>query len=136
MVTTRIGQGGEDDERAAHRPIAGAVSAAENPAPTRNSDTPAEAEGRRTLSTAFVRVGPDGRLTVELRNGRVLTLRNVVMRPRDYCGMQVRGAASTGKYCGRYDDVVTARPGGLSAPEVSDFARSNPLSSRNSEERD
>src|SRR5688500_23313 len=45
------------------------VSAAENPAPARRADSPAEADGRRTLSTAFVMVGPDGHLTVELRDG-------------------------------------------------------------------
>ena len=62
---------------AAPAPIPQPVSAAENPLPVRRddspakaADTPAEAEGRRTLSAAFVRVGPDGRLTVERRDGR------------------------------------------------------------------
>ena len=72
----------------------------------------AEAEGRRTLSTAFVRVGPDGHLTVELRDGRVLVLRNVVMRAKDYCGVQVSGGAAGAKYCGGYAEVAAARPGG------------------------
>ena len=96
-----------DQERAALGPIAQPVSAAENPLPVGRADTRAEAEGRRTLSTAFVRVGPDGRLTVELRSGRVLELRNVVMRAKDYCGDQAGG----GRYCGGYADVATARPG-------------------------
>jgi hypothetical protein len=88
------------------------ASAAENPAPAPRADSPAEAEGRRTLSTAFVRVGPDGHLTVELRNGRAIVLRNVVMRPRDYCGVQVLGGSAGTRYCGGYGDVAAARPGG------------------------
>jgi hypothetical protein len=64
------------------------------------------------LSTAFVRVGPDGLLTVELRNGSVLVLRNVVMRPKDYCGEQVAGSTADAKYCGGYAQVAAARPGG------------------------
>jgi hypothetical protein len=87
--------------------------AAEHPAPSPRADSPAEAEGRRTLSTAFVRVGPDGQLTVELRSGRALVLRNVVMRPRDYCGVQVLGGAAGTRYCGGYGDVAAARPGGV-----------------------
>src|SRR4029453_5687101 len=54
-----------DQERAAVGPSPGPVSAAENPLPPASSDSPAEAQGRRTLSTAFVQVGPDGALTVE-----------------------------------------------------------------------
>src|SRR4051794_17113256 len=58
-------------------------TAAQDHAPAPRPDSPAEAEGRRTLSTAFVRMGPDGHLTVELRDGRAMVLRGVVMRPRD-----------------------------------------------------
>src|SRR5687768_13166159 len=58
------------------------VSAAENPASAPRADSPAEAQGRLTLSTAFVMMGPDGHLTVELHNGRAMVLRDVVMRPR------------------------------------------------------
>jgi hypothetical protein len=93
------------------------------------ADTPAEAEGRRTLSTAFVRVGPDGHLTVELRNGRVLVLRNVTMRPKDYCGEQVLGGRGGGRYCGGYAEVSAARPGGAPAPGEPDLAVSNPAES-------
>ena len=82
------------------------------------ADSPAEAAGRRELSTAFVRVGPDGHLTVTLRDGRVLVLRDVVMRARDYCGALVAGDPGRTKYCGGYADVVAARPGG--GPSVSD----------------
>jgi len=77
------------------------------------------------LSTAFVMVGPDGRLTVELRNGRVLVLRNVVMRPKDYCGVQVLGGPAGARYCGGYAEVAAARPGGATAPEERDPAVSN-----------
>lgn len=93
--------------RKAAMPSLTAVSA---PAPL--ADSPAEAQGRRTLSTAFVRVGPDGHLTVELHNGHVLVLRDVVMRPRDYCGVQVAGDRARAKYCGGYAEVAAARPGG------------------------
>lgn len=74
-------------------------------------DSPAEAVGRRTLSTAFVRIGPDGNLTVELKDGRTVVLRDVVMNPKDYCGVQVGGPAARSKYCGGYADVAAARPG-------------------------
>lgn len=115
-------------------PIPVPVSAAGSPAPARPGDVsatppaslPAQAEGRRTLSTAFVRIGPDGQLTVERRDGRVLVLRDVVMRPKDYCGVQVVGPAAGVRYCGRYDEVVAARPGGMPAPEEPDLARSTP----------
>lgn len=80
------------------------------------TDSPAEALGRRILSTAFVRVGPDRHLTVELHGGRVLVLRDVVMRPRDYCGVQVAGDPARTKYCGGYAEVAAARPGGAPTP--------------------
>lgn len=97
---------------AALGPVAVPVSAAENALPTGPADTPAEALGRRTLSTAFVMIGPDGHLTAELRDGRVLVLRDVVMRPKDYCGVQVRGGKPGARFCGGYADVASARPGG------------------------
>lgn len=96
------------------------VSAAEAPAPARRADSPAEAEGRRTLSTAFVRLGAGEHLTVELRDGRALVLRDVVMRPTDYCGVQVLGGSAGKKYCGGYGDVAAARPGGGPNPGAPD----------------
>jgi hypothetical protein len=92
-------------------PIPEPVSAAGSLAPAPPANLSAEAEGRRTLSTAFVRVGPDGHLTVELRNGSVVVLREVAMRPKDYCGVQVSGGSAGDKYCGSYADVAAARPG-------------------------
>lgn len=77
------------------------------PAPAPRADSPAEAEGRRTLSTAFVRLGPGEQLTVELRDGRTVVLRDVVMRRRDYCGVLVPAGA---RFCGGYGDVAAARP--------------------------
>ena len=115
--------------RAAQGPVREPVSAAENPLPAVPADSPAEAEGRRTLSTAFVMVGPDGRLVVELRNGRVLILRNVVMRRKDYCGVQVLGGKAGGQYCGGYAEVAAARPGAAPAPEEPAPAVSNPVES-------
>ena len=93
-------------------------------------DTPAEAEGRRILSTAFVRLGPGGYLTVELRDGRTLALRDVVMRRRDYCGVQAGG--SPARFCGGYAEIAAARPGGAAAPAAPDPAASNPLTSNDS----
>jgi hypothetical protein len=90
------------------------------------TDSPAEALGRRILSTAFVRVGPHGHLTVELHGGRTLVLRGVVMRPKDYCGAQVAGDPARGKYCGGYAEVAAARPGGAPAPDESDLTTPNP----------
>ena len=110
-------------------PVPAPVSAAQNPAPARSGprDSPAEAEGRRTLSTAFVRVGPDGLLTVTLRDGRELVLRNVALGPEDYCGAQVAGGAAGARFCGGYADVAAARPGGAPPPAQPDLAAPNPL---------
>jgi hypothetical protein len=63
------------------------------------------------LSTAFVQVGPEGRLAVELRDGRLLVLRDVVMGAKDYCGVQVAGGQAGARYCGSYAEVAAARPG-------------------------
>jgi len=95
-----------------------AQAAQGSPAPAPRADSPAEAEGRRTLSTAFVRVGPDGHLTVELRDGRAMVLRDVVMRPGDFCGVRVLGGLAGKRYCGGYGDVAAARPGGGPAPDA------------------
>lgn len=103
------------------------VSAAENPAPAKRADSPVEAQGRRTLSTAFVMMGPDGHLTVELRNGRALVLRDVVMRPTEYCGVQVPGGSAGSKYCGGYGDIAAARPGGGPAFNAPDPATLDPV---------
>ena len=111
------GRGAGDQERAALGPMPEPVPAAESPVPAPPADSPAEAEGRRTLSTAFVRVGPDGHLTVELRSGHVLVLRDVVLRRKDYCGVQVLGGPAGAQYCGGYAEVAAARPGGVPAPE-------------------
>jgi hypothetical protein len=113
------------DTQAALAPVPQPVSAAANPAPALLHDKPAEAVGRRTLSTAFVMVGADGLLTVELRDGRVLILRDVVMRPTRYDGVLVSGAAAGGRYRGAYADIAAARPGGGSSSE-SDPAIANP----------
>jgi hypothetical protein len=99
----------------------------EGHASARRADSPAEAEGRRTLSTAFVWVGPDGHLTVELRDGRAMVLRDVVMRPRDFCGVQALGGSAGKRYCGGYGDVAAARPGGGPAPGAPDPATLNPV---------
>jgi len=117
--------GAPDPGQAAVAPMPEPVSAAANPLPA-SADSPLEAQGRRTLSTAFVRVGPDGQLTVELRDGRILILRDVVMRPRDYCGVHLQGGAKGGRYCGGYAEIAAARPGGPPSPGEPDLAAPNP----------
>ncbi len=112
-------------EQAAMGPIPEAVSVEANPLPVPTAASAAEAQGRRTLSTAFVMTGPDRLLTVELRNGRVLVLRDVVMRPKDYCGVQVLGGAAAARYCGKYIDVAAARPGSAGAPAEPNLAISD-----------
>jgi hypothetical protein len=98
-------------------PIPEPVSAAENAVTAPPGDSPAEAQGRRTLSTAFVMVGPDGRLTVKLRDGRVLVLRDVVMGPKKYCGVQEPDGLARARYCGAYADVAASWAGNLPAPD-------------------
>jgi hypothetical protein len=56
---------------------------------------------------------------VELRSGKVLVLRNVIMRPTGYCGVQLPGAR---KYCGEYAEVAAARPGAATSLEEPDLA--------------
>ena len=124
--------GGEDagEGRAAPGPIPEPISVATNPASVPIGDSAAEALGRRTLSTAFVRVGPDNLLTVELRGGRTLVLRDVKMGPKQYCGTAVGGGGAADKHCGSYADVVAARPGGGDPQPPSDLAAPNPLPTR------
>lgn len=114
---------------AAQGPIPEPVSAAENPAAPMPADSPAEALGRQTLSTAFVMVHPDGYLTVELRDGRQMVLRNVIMRRKDYCGGRVLNGLPGKQYCGRYADIVAVRPGGAPALEDSNTTISNSITS-------
>lgn len=109
------GRGVGNPAPAVMRPTPEPEAMAKTSAPGQLADSPAEARGRLILSTAFVRVGPGGHLTVELRNGRVLALRDVVMRPREYCGMQVAGDTAPTQYCGGYAEVAAARPGGAQA---------------------
>lgn len=115
------------DGRAALGPVPEAVSAAENPAPSAPADSPVEANGRQILSTAFVRVGPDRRLVVELHNGRMIDLRNVVMRAKDYCGEQVLGGSARSQFCGRYGEIAAARPGAAVHFTEPDPAVSQPI---------
>ncbi len=85
--------------------------AAHVPAAPGRGDTPAEARGRRILSTAFVRTGPDGLLTIWLRDGRALVLRDMAMGAREYCGRPVPAGAAGKRHCGGYGDIAAARPG-------------------------
>ena len=131
VASDPTGQDAGNLTQAAQGPVPEPVSAADNPvsipAPAIPAVVPAEVLGRRIVSTAFVMVGPDGHLTVELRNGQVLVLRNVDMRPRDYCGLHVASGPDGMKYCGGYADVVAARPGGLTIIVEPGPATSNPV---------
>lgn len=113
---------GPANAAAAQEPIPEPVSAAAHltPVSTTVPDMDAAARGRLILSTAFVRIGPDGLLTVELRNGQTLLLRDVAVNAKDYCGIRVAGDPSGDRYCGRYIDVAAARPGGGAAPATVD----------------
>lgn len=71
-------------------------------------DSAEAARGRKILSTAFVRVPAGGVLHVTLRNGRAVTLRDVMMNASDYCGTRVDAAAPGKRFCGSYPDVVDA----------------------------
>jgi hypothetical protein len=72
-------------------------------------------------------MGADGHLTVELRNGRAMVLRDVVMGPREYCGLLVLGGSAGKRYCGGYGDVAAARPGGAPAPDALNPAALDPV---------
>ena len=72
-------------------------------------------------------VGPGGHLTVELRDGRSIVLRDVIIRPADYCGVQVPGGPAGPRYCGRYGDIAAARPGGMPAPDAPNPASLSPV---------
>lgn len=123
-----------DRQRAAQGPILEAVSAADNPVarptPMMAADQSAEALGRRTLSTAFVMISPDGYLTVELYDGHKVVLRDVIMRAKDYCGVRIVGNVPGKKYCGGYADVASARPGGAPVPGDQNHATSEPVNAR------
>jgi hypothetical protein len=95
-------------------PVPKPVSAVTNTHPGPLTDSDAEAHGRRIVSTAFVRIIPDGHLFVELRDARVLMLRDVTMGATEFCGMQVADGAhgTSGKrQCHGYAEVVVARSG-------------------------
>jgi hypothetical protein len=94
-------------------PIPDPVSAAANPHPLTaagpHGGTNAAARGRRIVSTAFVRLGPDGLMQLETRDGRRLTLRGVTMEPRAVCGVTVAERAGK-RQCINYTQVTQARP--------------------------
>ena len=75
------------------------------------------ANGRRILSTAYVWVGPDDRLTVELTDGRLQLWQGMKLRAGDYCGLLVAEQAGEQcelkgvQACGNYAEVTGARPG-------------------------
>ena len=100
---------------AAQAPVPEPVSAATNPYPEPSTGSDAAARGRRVLSTAFVRIGPDGHLFVELRDKRVLVLRDVTMGATEFCGTQMASSGMPGtlgkRQCYDYAGVIAARPG-------------------------
>jgi hypothetical protein len=106
--------GGAPAQATVQAPVPKPVSAATNTHPGPLTDSDAEAHGRRIVSTAFVRISPDGQLFVELRDARVLVLRDVTMGATEFCGMQAADdvQGTTGKrQCHGYAEVVAARSG-------------------------
>jgi len=96
---------------AAQAPMPEPVCAAANPDPATMGD--AAALGRRTLSTAFVRLGPDEHLLVDLCDGQTLDLRNVTMGEAEFCGVMMTDGVSGKRRCHGYADVIAARPRGI-----------------------
>jgi len=119
----RPGPSSETTAKGPGQPAPEPVALAENAVPSPREDSPAEAEGRRTLSTAFVMIGSGGHLVVELRDGRTIVLRDLVMRARDYCGVPVAGG---GRYCGGYAEIAAARAGSGPTPGGPDPATIEP----------
>lgn len=105
--TTMLGQ-----ERDRVNPISVSVTT-DRPTypPTKSTDGVYEEQGRRILSTAFVRIGPDGRLLVRERDGRQFLLHDVTMQAKSYCGRLVSGSKSDERHCGKYRNVVAVRSG-------------------------
>lgn len=111
---TLLGQGTDYSNPAARGSSTVSLSATADPIPsssTRSTDTISEDRGRRIFSTAFVRIGPDGHLSVRYHDGRELVLRDVTMRAKAFCGRLASGEAMGKVYCGNYADVAAAQPG-------------------------
>lgn len=100
----------------ASRPADDGSGALNREGPDPLAGSPSAMRGRRIFSTAFVRTGPEGRLTVELRDGTMVVLRDVVMGPRNYCGTRLVAGRSADRYCGGYAEVKAARPGDAATP--------------------
>ena len=128
--------------QAAPGPIPEPVSAADNLLPGTSSVSAAEprdgagkaagnafVEGRRIVSTAFVRLGPGGHLLVTMRDRREVALRDVIMEKRQFCGTSLDGQGT--HYCYPYAEVVAARAvdapvGAQAAPADGVAARATP----------
>lgn len=122
-------------EQVVQRPTKEPAPATENTGPDQAAAASAKAQGRKALSTAFVRVGADEHLTVELRDGRAVVLRDVTMGPEKYCGVQVLGGPLGTRFCGRYTDVAAARPRGVRPSDGPASAAPNPVGPRRSSSR-
>jgi len=101
---------------AASEPVSDPGSVAEKhyPGTSATASGNADAQGRRTVSTAFVRLGPGGHLLVTMLNGSELALRDVTMEERALCGVPVTGGRGERpdageRQCHRYAGVAAAR---------------------------
>lgn len=111
--TTPLGQGADFATPAAQGPSTVPIPATADsiaPSSARPADKISEDRGRRIFSTAFVRIGPGGHLSVRHHDGRELVLRDVTMRAKVFCGRQMSGEAMGKIYCGNYADVAAAQP--------------------------
>lgn len=124
--TTMLGRGADFATPAAQGPSTVPISATADPivsTSTRPADKFSENRGRRIFSTAFVRMGPGGHLSVRHYDGRELVLRDVTMRAKVFCGRLVSGEAMGKIYCGNFADVAAAQPdsGDVFLPENLDI---------------
>lgn len=80
--------------------------------PDTDTDTDTAAQGRRAVSTAFVRLGPSDHLLLTLRNGSDALLSGVAMEQRAVCGVAVVSSldGQPGKrQCYKYAEIANAR---------------------------
>jgi len=83
-----------------------------SPSAKPDTDTDTAAQGRRAVSTAFVRLGPSGHLLLTLRNGSNALLSGVTMEQRAVCGVAVASSLDgrLGKrQCYKFAEIANAR---------------------------
>jgi hypothetical protein len=85
---------------------------AASPSAKPDADADMTAQGRRAVSTAFVRLGPGGHLLLTLRNGSDAVLSGVTMEQRAVCGVAVVSSLDGqpgNRQCHKYAEIANAR---------------------------